>query len=294
MGYSNEGYVIWGQYRGDAMIEYAEQEQRIVVRKTASRSGAGVAVGILFGALGRAIMDQVSTGKELATFRPQDIRFARITEKKLQTVFELYFVNDDKVYEIRLHRNAPSYPVLHAAASAKTQEQQATVQPSVELPEPQFLPDPPIVPVRPPVQPESTGEAQQAAPVTLYTPEPPWMQEAEPAYVPAPPPQLPQVQLRVRTGPMTGSCYRCPVGGVVIIGRDPARCNMAMPQYGVVSGAHCRIQVLQRSVMVMDLGSTNGTYVNGIRIPPNQAVEAKEGSQLKLGSDACVLEVWFA
>src|SRR5438132_4805830 len=49
-----------------------------------------------------------------------------------------------------------------------------------------------------------------------------------------------------------------------IIGRDP-KCHLR-PASPMVSGQHCMIQVRQGKIYVSDRGSTNGTFVNEVRL----------------------------
>ena len=37
-------------------------------------------------------------------------------------------------------------------------------------------------------------------------------------------------------------------------------------------------------VEIRDLGSTNGTYINGIRIPPNEKSAVHRGDEVKFGT----------
>lgn len=52
----------------------------------------------------------------------------------------------------------------------------------------------------------------------------------------------------------------------------------------VVSRRHARLFVQENSVMVEDLDSLNGTYLNGERLPPFLSVALNDGDCLKLGS----------
>ncbi len=64
------------------------------------------------------------------------------------------------------------------------------------------------------------------------------------------------------------------VGGSAIVGRDPT-CALTV-EHPVVSRRHCEIRHTATGWVVCDLGSSNGTYVNGSRI----GEEAIEGSAL--------------
>ncbi|NCJ05912.1 FHA domain-containing protein [Synechococcales cyanobacterium C] len=62
---------------------------------------------------------------------------------------------------------------------------------------------------------------------------------------------------------------------VLTIGRDPGNdCVIAHP---TVSRFHARIERKQGSFIVTDLGSSNGTYVNGKRVTTPQALRANDG-----------------
>jgi pSer/pThr/pTyr-binding forkhead associated (FHA) protein len=53
----------------------------------------------------------------------------------------------------------------------------------------------------------------------------------------------------------------------VTIGRDEKRCAVSFPEDQLISGAHCRVFLAPSGARVEDLGSSNGTFVNGVRIP---------------------------
>jgi ABC-type multidrug transport system ATPase subunit/ABC-type multidrug transport system permease subunit len=59
-------------------------------------------------------------------------------------------------------------------------------------------------------------------------------------------------------------------------------CNIVVPQPSV-SGHHCRLTHQGDGFTVEDLGSTNGTYVNGVRIAPTEAVWIPQGAHVTLG-----------
>ena len=81
-------------------------------------------------------------------------------------------------------------------------------------------------------------------------------------------------------------CDRCggplintPRGSNWIIGSDPA-CDL-LANASTVSSRHCRLSKVEGVWWIEDLGSTNGTYVNGNRI--NEPVRVEPGFEVTLG-----------
>jgi DNA-binding winged helix-turn-helix (wHTH) protein len=68
--------------------------------------------------------------------------------------------------------------------------------------------------------------------------------------------------------------------GTNVVGRD-RDCEVVIDSPGV-SRRHARIMVASRNATVEDLGSKNGTYVDGARI--DQPVALEEGTQVRVGS----------
>lgn len=79
-------------------------------------------------------------------------------------------------------------------------------------------------------------------------------------------------------GPLSGQ--QIPLSKMLLIGRDPARARLLLndPQ---VSGAHCELSYTAGGVMLKDLASTNGTFVNGTRV---QERLLKYGDTVTLGA----------
>ena len=66
-----------------------------------------------------------------------------------------------------------------------------------------------------------------------------------------------------------------------IIGRDPSsRSSINDPQ---ISRQHIAIKITQQGLMVRDLGSTNGTVLNGRKLSPNTDYPLVDGDRLELG-----------
>lgn len=78
---------------------------------------------------------------------------------------------------------------------------------------------------------------------------------------------------------MQGRCVNLPDGRFVI-GRDP-QCDIR-PFSDNVSRRHCDLRVSDDMVVLRDLRSTNGTFVNGERI--EEEVELNEGDIVVIGS----------
>src|SRR5262245_35660649 len=77
-----------------------------------------------------------------------------------------------------------------------------------------------------------------------------------------------------------------PDGHVVRIDRFPFTVGRSNPADGLIplafiSRKHCRFRLHGEEVLVEDLGSANGTYVNGVRVTAPTPVRA--GDQLRLG-----------
>jgi FHA domain len=77
-----------------------------------------------------------------------------------------------------------------------------------------------------------------------------------------------------------GAGSELPVDGELILGREQATADLVIEDPGV-SRRHARVLANNGSVIVEDLGSSNGTYVNGERI--SSPVELGAGDELQLG-----------
>lgn len=62
-----------------------------------------------------------------------------------------------------------------------------------------------------------------------------------------------------------GCRTRVEIGSTVTIGRDPS-CEIAFPEVLSLSRGHARVEFADDGVTVVDLGSTNGTFVNDRRV----------------------------
>lgn len=87
-----------------------------------------------------------------------------------------------------------------------------------------------------------------------------------------------QAELRVATGKQMGSVIALPVGKF-LVGREED-CHLR-PNSDLVSRHHCVFTSDEYSIRLRDLGSTNGTFVNGERI--RGQVILKEGDRVVIG-----------
>lgn len=95
--------------------------------------------------------------------------------------------------------------------------------------------------------------------------------------------------LRCLEGSGAGENYRL-FGSQLVLGRDSQKCNLQLPEEATeISRVHCRITVKQDRIIITDLGSTNGTFVNERRITANTPVELFGGERIRLGSKDCFI-----
>jgi hypothetical protein len=100
------------------------------------------------------------------------------------------------------------------------------------------------------------------------------------------------VELRVHSGALTGRTFRFDQP-TVVIGRQPT-CDIAFDpvEDRDVSGKHAEIRLDGHRAFVRDTGSTNGTWVNGVRIAGEQ--ELVDGDFVSFGKDGPRLAVGLA
>mmetsp|Transcript_44400 Transcript_44400/g.74033 ORF Transcript_44400/g.74033 Transcript_44400/m.74033 type:complete len:167 (-) Transcript_44400:161-661(-) len=81
--------------------------------------------------------------------------------------------------------------------------------------------------------------------------------------------------------PLTGEIEL--TGAEVTVGRDaPAEIVIPIP---TVSGNHCQIAMVDDEFYIMDLSSTNGTFVNGKQLTPAKPEKLLVGSELIFGDE---------
>jgi len=76
--------------------------------------------------------------------------------------------------------------------------------------------------------------------------------------------------------------------GDYLVGRDPG-CDVVVAD-PYVSRTHARIFYKDGKWYIVDLGSKNGTYVNGEDIKGREAVELREGAEIVIGFSALIVK----
>ena len=87
-----------------------------------------------------------------------------------------------------------------------------------------------------------------------------------------------------QTNVLGGKSY--PVRGKTVIGREPASCQIVFPpKTPGISGKHCMVQELAQGVVVTDLGSSYGTFLeNGTKLEANKPYTILTGEAFFLAS----------
>ncbi len=144
------------------------------------------------------------------------------------------------------------------------------------------------------------GAARPVAPAPAYGGVPP-----QPAYPPprpvapvTPPPVAPAAPPRTTLAPArlivqpSGAVVALPAAPQALVGRADAVSNffpdVDLTDYdGINLGVgrrHARLFVQAGQIMVEDLDSTNGTFLNAARLSPRQPAPLKQGDELRLGN----------
>lgn len=75
----------------------------------------------------------------------------------------------------------------------------------------------------------------------------------------------------------------------LLIGRDLASpLSPRLNSYPNISRRHAQFRVVDGAVLLSDLNSANGTYLNGQRLAPNQEVEIRPGMAIRFASNLSV------
>jgi pSer/pThr/pTyr-binding forkhead associated (FHA) protein len=108
-----------------------------------------------------------------------------------------------------------------------------------------------------------------------------------PPVPPAEPAALKRLRLRVESGPLAGQTFPL-APPEVVIGRDPDA-GISISE-GTVSWRHAKLAPSASGWSVTDLGSTNGTAVNGRALEANREHPLEPGAEVRVGEVALRFE----
>jgi len=96
-----------------------------------------------------------------------------------------------------------------------------------------------------------------------------------------------RVTLRVVSGPHTGRAFTFDQHDTFLIGRTETA-HFCLPEDRYFSRHHCLLEIAPPQCFLRDLGSTNGTYVNGMRL---ETAHLKSGDRIQGGETTIEVEV---
>jgi S1-C subfamily serine protease len=98
--------------------------------------------------------------------------------------------------------------------------------------------------------------------------------------------------IQVTAGSLSGRRFPVTKAGL-LLGRDSSKCQVVFTE-DVVSGEHAWIVPLDNGVVVIDRGSSNGTYINSVDSPRVSKVGLQNGDRVLLGRKGSVAITYFA
>jgi len=99
-----------------------------------------------------------------------------------------------------------------------------------------------------------------------------------------------QVNLKVVAGPYKGRIFSFTQHDSFLIGRSPDA-HLYLPDDRFFSRNHCLLEINPPQSFLRDLGSTNGTFVNGQRV---REAFLKNGDEIRGGETLLLVEVTVA
>jgi serine/threonine protein kinase len=143
--------------------------------------------------------------------------------------------------------------------------------------------DTPPMPTESKAPPAATPSSISAPPSVSRPPVVPASPPPAEAHLPRADVTVRQVQkpaLRLLNGPQAGQVFL--IGNGLSLGNNKAKNDIALDD-SYASRAHARLERQGFSYIVTDLGSANGTKVNGKRIPPHTPISLTLGDQIEVG-----------
>lgn len=98
--------------------------------------------------------------------------------------------------------------------------------------------------------------------------------------------------IQVTSGSLSGRRFPITKAGL-LLGRDDSKCQVVFTE-DVVSGEHAWIVPVDNGVVVIDRGSSNGTFVNSTESPRVGKIGLRNGDRVILGKKGSVIITYFA
>ncbi|MEY2539590.1 MAG: serine protease Do [Verrucomicrobiota bacterium] len=110
------------------------------------------------------------------------------------------------------------------------------------------------------------------------------------------PPPVPQGQsfgsVQVTAGALSGKRFPITKSGLMV-GTDPSKCQIVVSE-DTISHEHAWIVPVDNRVVVIDRGSTNGTYINSVDSPRVSKIGLQNGDRVYLGKKGSVVLTYFS
>lgn len=104
-------------------------------------------------------------------------------------------------------------------------------------------------------------------------------------YTPPASPEDSGFRLQCTGGALSGKRVMIRKRDTIVIGRNPSECNVIYPNTPGISGKHCAVWYEGGKILLKDLGSSHGTFVQpGMRLAANQTMELHVGDSFYLGT----------
>ena len=98
--------------------------------------------------------------------------------------------------------------------------------------------------------------------------------------------------VQVTAGSLAGQKFKITKAGI-LVGTDPAKCQICVTE-DAISHEHAWIVPVDNRVVVIDRGSTNGTYINSVDSPRVSKVGLQNGDRVYLGKKGSVVLTYFS
>jgi len=110
--------------------------------------------------------------------------------------------------------------------------------------------------------------------------------------LPRPPAEPSYGSVQVMAGSLAGQRFKITKAGI-LVGTDPSKCQICVTEDSI-SHEHAWIIPVDNRVVVIDRGSTNGTFINSVDSPRVSKVGLQNGDRVYLGKKGSVVLTYFS